>query len=124
MSSHAVRLRVPRPNGNQPTRPPDDPLAELLAASVSESRYYCPLGGRPTVPCVHGARGHCAWGVRTEADLYCVWVFILRHPHGAYEQELAEALGMSRERIRYWLGRALGKLEARGAELREAYDAA
>jgi hypothetical protein len=135
----AVRLRIPRPQGNQPAHPPDDPLAELLAASGAEDRYFCPHGRRPAEPCYHGAHGHCAWGVRTRDDLYCAWIFIERHPHGAFELELAESLGMSRERTRHWILRALDKLRdviATGAcgrctaerralqELKEVYDAA
>lgn len=101
-------MQIPRPLGNQPRRPPDDPLAELVV--TDGDRYACPFKLAPPCSCYLGARGGCAWGVQSEEDRYCCWVFIRRHPNGAYEKELSEALGMSRERIRQWLHRAITAL--------------
>jgi DNA-directed RNA polymerase sigma subunit (sigma70/sigma32) len=36
-----------------------------------------------------------------------MWAFVANHPDGATENAVAEALGISRERVRQWEARAM-----------------
>lgn len=105
------KLRVPRAHGNQPDKPPDDPLSIILA-EWSKDRYICFSGykRKPPIPCLVGARSECAWGLASSEYRYCMFYYIRESAGCGTIVDEAESLGISRERYRSLLTRASEKV--------------
>ena len=107
-------LHIPKPRGNQPKNPCDTPVAQDYATQDG-NRYVCLAGveRQPKSSCPLGAQGKCAWSVNEEIAYYCAWELIRlyqRIPAGAAPAfVIADAIGVSCERIRQIEGQALAK---------------
>ena len=53
-----------------------------------------------TKPCEFGRAGVCCWATTDEESFFCSWQFVRNNPGGATLQEVADALGISRQRAK------------------------
>lgn len=104
-------LDLPRPWGNQPTDPPDTPLAVHFEERFGP--HFCWFaritGHKLNRVCLFGQRAECAWGVRDKLAFYCLWRYLELYPGSREIREVAVSLGMSRERVRWHYDIAIRK---------------
>ena len=113
-------LKLPTPWGNQPDRPPDSPLSMLIEANLGHGFCFPGFLGyhpprKPPCDCDLGSRSECAWGLQLYGSRFCVWYFLAKNPGENSVAVVAEALGLSTERIRHYLRQGLESFEEKYA---------
>jgi hypothetical protein len=74
------------------------PCMKRCEKCVANYRWWCAHATK-TTECEYGKYDECAWGIPSAKYKYCAFEFIKQNPDGATLQEVADALGITRQRV-------------------------